>query len=85
MTPYPLISRMVAIETRYVGATNTKCSRIIASVPQNKLRIVRSYDHALNSDRNHANAAEALADKMGWKGQLVGGSLKRGYAWVFAA
>jgi hypothetical protein len=42
-------------------------------------------DYTLNSDSNHERAAVALADKMGWKGNLAGGALKHGYAFVFVS
>lgn len=32
----------------------------------------------------HRKAAEALRDKMGWNGQLIGGSLKKTDVWVFS-
>lgn len=74
---------MKAITTRYAGPTNTRGSRIIASEPDGK-RLTLSYDSSLDSETNHRVAAEALRDKLGWTGSLVGGYIGQGrYAWVF--
>lgn len=74
---------MKAIQTRYVGPTDTKGSRIIASEPDGK-RLTLSYDSALDSEPNHRKAAEALRDKLNWSGNLAGGYLKNStYVWVF--
>lgn len=72
----------VAIETHYVGPSNFRGARIVASTESGQ-RITRSYDHALNSGENHEAAARALADKMGWGGELMGGGTKKGYCFVF--
>ncbi len=74
---------MKAITTKFHGPTNVKGSRYSATDSDNN-RVILSTDHALNSDKNHARAARALCDKMGWKGELIGGGTKDGMAWVFA-
>ena len=74
---------MKAITTRYRGATNTRGARMEASDgDRNKVSI--PYPHELNSEQAHAAAAQALRDKMGWKGRMIGGATKEGYTWVFA-
>jgi hypothetical protein len=83
----------VAILTRYVGPTDTKGSRIIASVPERlsrpgalstgAYRLTISYDSGRSSAANHADAAAALADRLGWTGRLTGGATGDGYAFVF--
>lgn len=55
---------MQAIETRYLGPTNARGSRIRAKAAAGSLTV--SYDHALNSAANHKAAAVALANKFGW-------------------
>jgi hypothetical protein len=74
---------MIAIETKYYGATNTRGSKIIASTA-NGQRLSFPYDHEGNE---HERAADALARKMGWldngKFRLVGGGTKSGMAFVF--
>ena len=72
---------MKAIQTKYVGPTYTRGSRIIATdCDGNKVTI--SYSHELR-DEIHRKAAEALCAKMGWTGKLVSGSIKNGMVFVF--
>lgn len=75
---------MKAIETRYVGPTNTRGARIIASDSDGN-RITIGYPHELNSEDAHRAAAEKLRESMQWKGELVSGSTKRGYVFVFVS
>ena len=51
-----------AIETRYLGPTDTKGGRIKAECWGGNITI--GYDHALNSDMAHKAAADALIAKM---------------------
>jgi hypothetical protein len=78
-----------AIVTKYHGPTNHKGSRISARADAG--RIMMSYDHALGISENHAAAAQALAERLGWtvaKGYpaLAGGALpgNAGYCFVMA-
>ena len=71
-----------AIITKYVGATDTKPSKFVAS-DANGNKVSTSYDYSLTAEANHYKAACELRDKMGWKGELIGGSIKGGYALVF--
>ena len=73
---------MKAIETRYLGPTDHRGSRIVASDSDGN-RVTIGYKSELDSDQNHKAAAVALCDKMGWKGDLAGGWVKRGMVWVF--
>ena len=53
----------VIIETRYIGPTDTKGSRISAVCKRDSDRIYRrtvSYSHGLSSEDNHLAAAEAV-------------------------
>jgi hypothetical protein len=72
---------MKAIITKYHGPNN-RGSRISAT-DEDGNRITISYPHELSGEAVHRKAAEALCAKMGWTGKLVGGSLKRGYVFVF--
>lgn len=77
---------MKAIQTKYTGPTDTRGSRMIATAEGGARphRLSVPYDHALNIDENHAAAALALKNKMGWKGAMVGGGLPdKSMAWVF--
>lgn len=73
---------MKAIKTTYHGPTNTKGTRIIASDGDGN-QITISRDCAREIVEDHRRAAEALCDKMGWKGKLIGGSLASCMVWVF--
>lgn len=78
---------MIAIETRYVGPTNTKPSRIVATTA-NGQRMMMSMSAAEDgtdgsAESAHRAVAQALADKMQWPGQLICGGTKTGYVFVF--
>jgi hypothetical protein len=86
---------MQAIITKYVGATNTKPSKIVAKCQRGSLRV--SYDHGLNIDENHKAACDALCAKFGaedvakygskentWNRPKAGGVIPDGrYVFVF--
>jgi hypothetical protein len=74
---------MKAIRTKYSGPTDTRGSRIIAS-DEDGNRVTVHYDSAKNSADNHAIAAVRLAEKMGWTGHLIAGSLGKGYVFVWS-
>lgn len=89
---------MVAIETRYVGPTNYKPGRIIATTHINNQKLIVSWDRAtrgakesgLNDPDNqrapHQFVATELANEFGWLNdgtRLYGGSTKAGYCFVF--
>jgi hypothetical protein len=76
------LSKMTAIKTTYHGPTNVRPSRIIADAGE-KRRVTVSYNHGLNSDANHAEAAAALCRKFNWDGDLRGGGYERGQYFVF--
>jgi hypothetical protein len=67
---------MQAIVTRYVGPTDWNGARIVARCDGGRIRV--SWDHALNPPGNHAAAAQALAEKLEWRGQWVTGCLPDG-------
>lgn len=77
---------MQAIITKYHGPTDRRGSRVSATAAAG--RVYLAWDDALNSEANHAAAAVALAEKMGWLGagygRLVSGGLPDGsFAHVF--
>jgi len=76
-----------AIRTRFVGPTNSRGSGVIADAGDRASRIVLDWDSALNSERNHATAALAVVDKMGWNTEyhtpITGGGYGAEYFWVF--
>ena len=75
-----------AIETRFLGPTTARGSRVSARCDAG--RIVVPWDHALNPVENHAAAARALAVKLGWLGTPHAldahiGATSAGYVVVF--
>ena len=73
---------MKAIETRYLGATIMRSSRIVATTEGGN-RLTIAYDSEREPDVNHAVAAQALMDKLEWGGTMTGGHTARGMVWVF--
>lgn len=70
-----------AIETRYLGPTNYRGSRVKATAAAGSVTL--SWNDAFSSDENHAAAARALADKYGWGGNWVGGGNATGTGCIF--
>lgn len=74
---------MQAIQTKYLGPTDSRGSRIKATAGGGEsITIPYPYEAREGVDA-HAIAARALADKLHWTGTLVGGALPDGYAFVF--
>ena len=69
-----------SIETKYVGPSNHRGSRVIATTP-GKQRRVHNWDYALSIEGNHYAAAEALRTELEWPSIKAGASTKAGYAW----
>ena len=56
-----------AIFTKYLGPTNRRAGRIKAWAKSGgTLSVTRAYEHELSLSQNHAAAAIALCDKLGW-------------------
>lgn len=71
-----------AILTRFIGPTNHRGSRIIATDSDHNRAII-PYPCDLRHEDAYKRAAEVLCSKMGWTGvDLIGGGTKNGYAWV---
>ena len=70
-----------AIETRYLGATNTKGGRIKATAWAGSVTV--PYDHALDVQDNHRAAQLALRHKLGWQGKYAQGGNAKGDGYVF--
>jgi hypothetical protein len=74
---------MKAILASYLPATDTRGSRIVATAKGGH-RLTIPYPHECNAGEDaHRKAAEALRDKLGWSGRLVGGGLPDGKSWAF--
>lgn len=74
---------MKAITTKYIGPTNHKMARVKA-IAEGGHSITVDYDYNLSAVESYAKAAIALARKMEWTGELIAGSTKDGYVFVFA-
>lgn len=72
---------MQFIRTKYHGATNTRGSRIIATTSSGTRKSF-SYDHALNAEANHREAAKMLATNLNWDGQWIAGHGEDGNVYV---
>lgn len=74
---------MQTIHTKYVGPSNVRGSRIIATASGSKARIIVSCDLAASSEDAHIEGAKALCAKMDWHGTMIGGHTKDGMVFVF--
>ena len=70
-----------SIETRYVGPTNHRGSRIIATTPGGH-KVTHAWNYEFNIEANHYAAAEALRAKLDWPSIKAGGSTAKGYAFL---
>lgn len=77
---------MKAIKTQYLGPTNTRGSRILASTGEKGQRLYLAEWGSLSIGAAQALAALRLCEKMGWPLDMVGGGFPDGtMAWVFAS
>ena len=77
---------MKAITTRYIGATERRPARILASDQDgNRVTVPTDGDSPFPYTDWHHAAAVALCHKMQWPGAetLVDGTIRGGMAWVF--
>jgi hypothetical protein len=72
---------MQAITTKFVGPTNHRGSRVTARAQAGKVTV--SWDHALDIDANHDQAALALIRKFGWSGTWHRGGMPGGEGNVY--
>jgi len=77
------------IETHYLGATDRRCSRIVARAVGCGSRLVMSYGVAEDEAGRdggpaHAVVARALAEQQGWPGHYYAGATSKGYAFIYA-
>ena len=73
MTSRTMSSVYQAITTKFIGPTNFRGARINAKAAAGSLTV--GYEHGLNISDNHAMAAQALAEKLGWEGEYFQGGL----------
>ena len=77
-------SHKIAILTKYLGPTNYRGSRVKAYTEVWHITI--SWNHALNTDENHAAAAVALCKQQGWddESELLAAWTPTGRVFVFS-
>jgi hypothetical protein len=76
---------MQAIETKYLGATTTKGSRIVARCEAGRIVTSKHQMRATNIDDDHRMAAMELITKLGWFGHWIQAavpSIRNGYVFV---
>lgn len=74
---------MKAIITQYHGPGNVRGARISAFDGDNRIYIPYPHELAGGQEAAHRAAAQALCDKLGWKGTFITGGLKNGFVHVF--
>jgi len=74
-------SYRIAIQTKYIGPTNYRWSRVKAFGPDGQT-LTLDWDDALNMEENHAEAVKALCKKFEWGGTWTLGGTKIGYCAV---
>lgn len=72
---------MQAIVTKFIGPTNFRPSRIKATAAAGSIIISWDSSHGITS--NHAAAAKALVEKLGWCGRWIGGGMPDDDGFVF--
>lgn len=71
---------MQAIETKFLGPTNFRGARVVASAGPGR-RLILDWSHEKNV--GDTLAAEALARKLGWDGTWIGGGSPSGRGNVY--
>ena len=74
---------MIAIETKFLGPTTYRGSRIKAYAANGQQSTV-NWDYSINGDQNHERAANALLVELGLADSyaLVGGHTSKGMTWI---
>jgi len=78
------LSAAQAIETKYLGPTDTKGARVVARCDGGRLVVSWKCEH--NPTVNHAMAAMALAERLGWVSSRIPahiGGTRGGFVVVF--
>jgi hypothetical protein len=70
-----------AISTKYFGPSNVNGSRVKAQAAAGSITL--HWDHSLNPEQNHVQAALALAEKLKWDGCYYAGATHNSSGYVF--
>ncbi len=73
---------MQTITTKYLGPTNHRGSRYKATHTGNYTSVTLDADYSMTAEANHVEAALALAEKLEWEGDYVGGHTQDGMVFV---
>lgn len=73
---------MQAIETKYFGPGNVRGSRIKATTSSG-ISLTQGLTYETKIELEHRRVAQALADKLRWKGRLISGETRKGMVFVF--
>jgi len=73
---------MQTIITKYLGPTNHRGSRYKATHTGNYTSVTLDADYSMTAEANHVEAASALAEKLEWEGDYVGGHTQDGMVFV---
>lgn len=71
------------ISTKYLNATSSNGARIKATTTSGE-SLTAAYNYGKEVADAHAEVAQKLKTKLGWKGKMHGGATKDGYVFVFA-
>jgi hypothetical protein len=75
-----------AIQTRYIGPSNTKGARIVARCAAKRIIVSRHRFDELSTEKAHQAVAKLLAKQLDWTGDMITGCLHDGsYAHVFSS
>ena len=76
---------MQTITVKYLSPTNTRGTRYKTTHTGACKSLTISADYSLDFEGNCIAAAKALAEKLGWQGDYIGGHTKDGMVFVNAA
>lgn len=74
---------MQTIQTKTLGATAHRGERIRATHSGNVETITNPFNYGWDWRENHQNAARQLMHKLGWGGEMKGGTTLAGMTWMF--
>lgn len=72
----------MTINTKWLGPTNHKGSRVKATDTWTGKCLIDSWDHATGVNENHCRVAKIHAASMGWTGLFVAGDAKDGNSYI---
>ena len=73
---------MQTIITKYLGPTDRLGSRYKATHTGSYTSVTLGADYSINAEANHTEAALALAEKLDWNGDYIGGHTSEGMVFV---